>query len=234
MFIYSSHGKWVFPLSCGVFLPLPLLQVFPLLVAGHVPLFLPSPAGLLWGIFLPPLRHSGCPALFATCLFCCYCLLFSFFSFFPGWGLVCPGGYADLAQGCLWELTLWSAFSQAIWAVPSGGSMGALLVSPFNVKSRCYVQTRGVEESKFCLFSVVFPVRCISSISSRFYFRRHAFCFLPLAAILESPHHLWFLESFCPQPCHISQKYMPPIWKDPGSHIFENQKQIIQGLRNHV
>jgi hypothetical protein len=24
-----------------------------------------------------------------------------FFSFFPGWGLVCPGGYADLAQGCL-------------------------------------------------------------------------------------------------------------------------------------
>jgi hypothetical protein len=25
------------------------------------------------------------------------------FSFFPGWGSVCPGGYADLAQGCLWE-----------------------------------------------------------------------------------------------------------------------------------
>jgi hypothetical protein len=22
---------------------------------------------------------------------------------FPGWGSVCPGGYADLAQGCLWE-----------------------------------------------------------------------------------------------------------------------------------
>jgi hypothetical protein len=44
-----------------------------------------------------------------------------------------------------------------------------------------------VEESKFCLFLVVFPVRCMSSISPRFYFRRHAFCFLPLAAILESP-----------------------------------------------
>jgi hypothetical protein len=27
-----------------------------------------------------------------------------FFSFFPGWGSVCPGGYADLAQGCLWDL----------------------------------------------------------------------------------------------------------------------------------
>jgi hypothetical protein len=49
---------------------------------------------------LAPLQHSGCPALFAMCLFCC--LLFSF-SFFPGWGSVCPGGYADLAQSCLWE-----------------------------------------------------------------------------------------------------------------------------------
>jgi hypothetical protein len=43
-----------------------------------------------------------------------------------------------------------------------------------------------VEWSKFCLFSVVLPVRCISSVSPRFYFRRHTFCFLPLAAILES------------------------------------------------
>jgi hypothetical protein len=49
-----------------------------------------------------PLWCSGCPALFVSCLFCCYCLLFSF-SFFPGWGLICPGDYTDLAQGCLWE-----------------------------------------------------------------------------------------------------------------------------------
>jgi hypothetical protein len=34
--------------------------------------------------------------------FCCYWLSFSF-SFFPGWGSVCPGSYADLAQGCLWD-----------------------------------------------------------------------------------------------------------------------------------
>jgi hypothetical protein len=33
------------PLSCGVFLPLPLSQAFPLLVAGHVP---PLPPGPLW------------------------------------------------------------------------------------------------------------------------------------------------------------------------------------------
>jgi hypothetical protein len=43
-----------------------------------------------------------------------------------------------------------------------------------------------VEESKFCLFSAVLP-RCVSSISPRFHYRRHAFCFLPLAAILECP-----------------------------------------------
>jgi hypothetical protein len=48
------------------------------------------------GVPSPPLRHSGHPTLFATCLYCSYCLLLSF-SFFPGWGSVCPGGYADLA-----------------------------------------------------------------------------------------------------------------------------------------
>jgi hypothetical protein len=50
----------------------------------------------------PSLRRWVCPTLFPACLFCSYCLLLSF-SFFPGWGLVCPGGYADLAQACLWE-----------------------------------------------------------------------------------------------------------------------------------
>jgi hypothetical protein len=30
-------------------------------------------------------------------------LLIIQFLFFPGWGSVCPGGYADLVQGCLWE-----------------------------------------------------------------------------------------------------------------------------------
>jgi hypothetical protein len=70
--------------------------------------------------------------------------------------------------------------------VPASGSgTGALLVSLVNVKWRCYAQSGGVEESKFYLYSVVFPVRRISSVSPRFYFRRHTFCFLPLAAILE-------------------------------------------------
>jgi hypothetical protein len=72
-----------------------------------------TPAFFGWLVYLqfcegfpfPPLQHSGHPTLFATCLSCCYFLfsLVFFFSFFPGWGSVCPGGYADLAQGCLWE-----------------------------------------------------------------------------------------------------------------------------------
>jgi hypothetical protein len=77
------------------------------------------------------------------------------------------------------------------WDLVSGGT-GALLVSPFNVEWGCYAWARGVEESEYCLFLVVFPGRCISSVSPRFYFRKHAFCFLPLVAILESPGSLVF------------------------------------------
>jgi hypothetical protein len=115
-----------------------------------------------------------------------------FFSFFAGWGSVCPGGYADLARvvcrSTVYHLAhLWSVSSQAIWVLASGDSVGALLISPLNVKWGCSTWAGGVEESKFCLFSVVFPVRCISSVSPRFYFRRLAFCFHLLAAILEFP-----------------------------------------------
>jgi hypothetical protein len=52
---------------------------------------------------------------------------------------------------------------------------------------RCSALAGGVEGSKFCLFSVALPARCVSSISPRFHFRRHSFCFLLLAAILENP-----------------------------------------------
>jgi hypothetical protein len=51
---------------------------------------------------------------------------------------------------------------------------------------RCSALAGGVEGSKFCLFSVVLPATCVSSISPRFLYRRNAICFLPLAAILES------------------------------------------------
>jgi hypothetical protein len=47
-----------------------------------VPLLLSSPTGLFIYCSMrdcssPLLRHSGHPAHFSTCLFCCYCLSFS-------------------------------------------------------------------------------------------------------------------------------------------------------------
>jgi hypothetical protein len=45
--LFTAHrGNGSSPFSCGVFLPLPLLQAFPFLVAGRVLLLLPSPASL--------------------------------------------------------------------------------------------------------------------------------------------------------------------------------------------
>jgi hypothetical protein len=86
--IYSSCGKWVFPASCGVFLPPPLSQAFLFLVAECMPLLPPSPSRPSLFIYSSvrdsplPLRKSGCPSLFATCLYFSYCLLLNF-SFFP-------------------------------------------------------------------------------------------------------------------------------------------------------
>jgi hypothetical protein len=178
MFVYSSRGKWVFPPLLWRFPPSALSQAFPLLVAGRAPLLLPEalrPDRLVYlqsweGLPSPNLRHSVRPTLFPTCLFCPYCLLISF-SFFPGWRSVCPGGYAALAQACLWEYcstakpTL-SASSQAIWA-PATGDPGALMVSPFNMKWRFSALVGGVEGSKLCLFSVIMSAKCVSSVSPR-------------------------------------------------------------------
>jgi hypothetical protein len=55
-----------------------------------------------------------------------------------------------------------------------------------NVKWRFSALAGGVERSKFCLFLVILPAKCVSSVSPRFHYRRLAFCFLALAAILKS------------------------------------------------
>jgi hypothetical protein len=267
VFIYSSCGRWVFPLSCAVLLPPPLSQAFPLLVNGRCccscqpPCLFTAHVGsgsslLSCGIFLPPplspafpllvaghapapargsQAHLAClftvylqsgegfpspnlwrsvhPTLFPVCLICSYCLLFSF-SFFLGWRSVCPGGYAALAQACLWgyhstmKLT-WSSSSQAVW-VPATGGPGALLVSLFNMKWRFSVPAGDVEGSKLCLFSVIMPAKCVSSVSPRFHYRRLAFCFLPLAAILEFTPFL-VLRACLISPCLI-----------PGTVVFQD------------
>jgi hypothetical protein len=100
-------GSGSSPLSCGAFFPPPLLQAFVLLVAGCVLLILPSLAQLVYLQFC-----EGFPSLFfgvqgsPPSLLCVFIVLIAYYSvslFFPEWGSVCPGGYADLAQGCLWE-----------------------------------------------------------------------------------------------------------------------------------
>jgi hypothetical protein len=200
MFVYSSRGTWVFPPLLWSFPPSSTLTSFPApgCWVHTLPPLLPEPLQPAWLVYLqsqegfpsPNLRSSVHPTLFPAYLYCSYCLLLSF-SFFPRWRSVCPGGYAALAQACLWEYRgttklTWSTSSQAIWA-PATGGPGALLVSPFNMKWRCSALAGGVEGSKLCLFSVIMPAKCVASISPRFHYRRLAFCFLPLAAILESP-----------------------------------------------
>jgi hypothetical protein len=55
------------------------------------------------------------------------------------------------------------------------------------VKWRFSALAGGLEGSKFSLFLVILPAKCLSSISPRFHYRRLAFCFLPLTTILEKP-----------------------------------------------
>jgi hypothetical protein len=78
------------------------------------------------GLFIYNSVRDSPPPLFSTQgappsllhVYCSYCLLLNF-SFFPGWGSVCPGGYADLSQGCLWE-----------YHVPLNSSCGPCLPKP--------------------------------------------------------------------------------------------------------
>jgi hypothetical protein len=107
IFVYGSCGKWVFPPLLWSFPPTTAFASFPAPDCwAHAPA--PTLSGQAWLVYLqfregfpsPALQHSVCLTLFTKCLYCSFCLLLSF-SFFPGWGSVCPGGYAVLAQGCL-------------------------------------------------------------------------------------------------------------------------------------
>jgi hypothetical protein len=135
MFIYSSLGKWVFPPLLWSFPPSATRTSFPAPSCwAHTPLppeaLLPDQLVYLHsreGFPSPNLQRSGFPTLFPACLNCSYCLLVSF-SFFPGRS-VCPGGYAAVAQTCLWEYCsttklTWSMYSQAFWVLANGGPRG--------------------------------------------------------------------------------------------------------------
>jgi hypothetical protein len=196
VFIYSSHGRWVFPPLLWSFPPSATLTSFSApgcCVCALAPAraSLARPSLFVYSSWKDSPPHSLLlrvphPLHNVSLLFL---LLITQFLFFPrvevdlsrGLGFSGPG--LSVGVPCTTKLTL-SASCQAIWVQATGGP-GALLVSPFNVKWRFSAPAGGVEGSKFCLFSVVLPARCVSSIFPRFHYRSHAFCFLPLAAILE-------------------------------------------------
>jgi hypothetical protein len=195
--IYNSRGKWVFPPLLWTFPPFATLTSFP------------APG---WWVHTPtPTRASpACQACLFTVLgripfpqssafsvphplsrmSLLFLLLISQFLFFP-WvevslsrGLCCSGPGLSVGVPHTAKLTC-SLSSQAVWVWVTGGP-GALLVSPFNVKWRFSAPAGGVEGSTLCLFSVIMPAKCVSSVSPRFHYRSLTFCFLHLAAILES------------------------------------------------
>jgi hypothetical protein len=204
MFVYSSHGRWVFPPLLWSFPPSATLTGFPTpdcWACTPAPTRA-SPAHLACLFTVPgriPLPHSS--ALSAPHPLChrglLFLLLITQFLFFP-WvevglsrGLCCSGPGLSVGVPRTAKLTL-SVSSQAVWVWVTGGP-GALLVSLFNMKWRCSVPAGGVEGSKFCLFSVVLPARCVSSISPRFHYMRLTFCFPPSSRHLGIPESSSFM-----------------------------------------
>jgi hypothetical protein len=108
MFIYCSHGKWVFPPLLWSFPPTATLTSFPApgcCLCAAAPAFSSQLVYLQFreGFPLLPFGTQGAPPSLLRVFFVVIAYYSGFFSFFPGWGSVCPGGYTDLAQGCLWE-----------------------------------------------------------------------------------------------------------------------------------
>jgi hypothetical protein len=109
VFVYSSCGKWVFPPLLWSFPPTAAFTSFPApgCWAGAAAPAFSSSAQLVSlqfqeGFPSPPFGAQGAqPSL--LCVFIVVIAYYSVSLFFPGWGSVCPGGYADLAQVCLWE-----------------------------------------------------------------------------------------------------------------------------------
>jgi hypothetical protein len=112
---------------------------------GAGPKLLPSPARPSLFIYssgkdsLPPSSALRVPHPLCN-MSLLFLLLITQFLYFPRWGLVCPGGYADLAQGCLWKYCVpLSSPCGPCLPKPSGRgrlavAWGAFLVSPFTVK----------------------------------------------------------------------------------------------------
>jgi hypothetical protein len=107
VFIYSSCGKWVFPPLLWSFHPTATFTSFPTpdcWACATAPTFSGQLVYLQFrgGLPLPHFGAQGAPP-YLPHVFFLLLLIIQFFFFFPWVGSVWPGGYADLAQGCLWE-----------------------------------------------------------------------------------------------------------------------------------
>jgi hypothetical protein len=181
-----------------------LLQVFPPQVCwagAATPAFSSCLVYLQFceGLPLPHSLELRVPHPLCCVSFCC-CLLFSFFSLFSLGGgqsvqgsmliwprVVCGSTMCLLVHlvvcfsqaGKSWRLVAWepSWFLHSPWSGDAMHGLGCVALS------------------EFYLFLVVFPARCIFIISPRFYFRNHAFCFLPLVATLGMK--LFLRQSSC-------------------------------------
>jgi hypothetical protein len=104
VFIYSSHGKWASPPLLWSFPPTTTFTSFP---APDCWVCVATPAFSSWLVvrdFHSPTLVFGMPHPLCYVSFLLLLLIIQFFSFSLGRGG--PGGYADLAQGCLWEYSM--------------------------------------------------------------------------------------------------------------------------------
>jgi hypothetical protein len=116
---------------------------------------------------LPPIFSVECTPPSFQCVF----ILIAYYSvsLFPrvkvglSRGLCCHGPGLSVAVLQYGEAHLVCVFPSCLGA--GDWRPGALLVSPFNMKWRFSTLAGDVEGSKFCLFLVILPAKCVSIVS---------------------------------------------------------------------
>jgi hypothetical protein len=194
MFVYSSCGKWVFPPLLWSFPPFATLTSFPTpgcwAHATAPPRGSPAHPACLFTVpgRIPFPQSSALSAPYPLSrVSLLFLLLISQFLFSLSGGLgmllwpklVCGSTTVPRSSPCPYL------------PKPSGrGQLSVRVPSLFLCLTWSGDSLRQLEVwrgSMFCLFSVILPAKCVSSVPPRFNYRRLTFCFLPLAAILESP-----------------------------------------------
>jgi hypothetical protein len=145
----------------------------------------PSPARLVylqfWEGILSPLFGAQCAPPSLLCVFIVLIAYYSVSLFTPGGGSVCPGVYADLAQGCLWKYRVPLRSPCPRLPKPSGhGRLAAAQGSSWFLHlmwSRDSLHRLEVWRGQSFASSWWPCLQGVSSVSPRFHFRRHTFCF---------------------------------------------------------